>query len=218
MRTLRIFISSPGDVAEERERAKQVVEGLRRRYAGVFLLQHVLWEELPLQADRSFQDGIDVVLSGEQGVDVAVFILWSRFGSLLNGSKHRSGTEREFELMLAARERSQGRRPAMLVYTRLDDASFGERLRGKPTAVQQELISQKAMVERFISEHFQDQTTGCNLRAYHRFDRPVTFSQRLREHLGGVSPAGFGGSRRDQGSIASASSSWLRRLLGVPTG
>ena len=107
---------------------------------------------------------------------------------------------------------------AMLVYTRLDDASFGERLRGKPTAVQQELISQKAMVERFISEHFQDQTTGCNLRAYHRFDRPVTFSQRLREHLGGVSPAGFGGSRRDQGSIASASSSWLRRLLGVPTG
>ena len=30
MKTLRIFISSPGDVAEERERAREVVESLRR--------------------------------------------------------------------------------------------------------------------------------------------------------------------------------------------
>jgi hypothetical protein len=183
MRTLRIFISSPGDVAEERERAKQVIEGLRRRYAGVFELKHLLWEGLPLQADMSFQQGIDIVLSAEQGVDMAVFVLWSRFGSLQDGSKHRSGTEREFDLMFAAREQSGGRRPALLVYTRSDDTSFGERLRGKPTVTQQDLIAQKAMVERFISEQFQDEATGRNLRAYHSFDRPVTFSHRLREHL-----------------------------------
>jgi hypothetical protein len=43
-------------------------------------LQALLWEELPLQADMSFQQGIDMVLS-ETGIDVAVFILWSRLGS-----------------------------------------------------------------------------------------------------------------------------------------
>ena len=81
-KAVRIFISSPGDVHEERERARGVVHQLRRRYADRFDLQAVLWEELPLQADMSFQQGIDVVLS-EHGFDIAVFILWSRLGSPL---------------------------------------------------------------------------------------------------------------------------------------
>jgi hypothetical protein len=33
MKTIRIFISSPGDVAEERDRVRQVVEQLHPRYA-----------------------------------------------------------------------------------------------------------------------------------------------------------------------------------------
>ena len=41
MKTIRIFISSPGDVAEERDRAKRVVEGLRKRYAGRLGLETV---------------------------------------------------------------------------------------------------------------------------------------------------------------------------------
>jgi len=39
-------------VLEEREKARQVVLGLQRRYAGRFKLVPVLWEELPLQADQ----------------------------------------------------------------------------------------------------------------------------------------------------------------------
>ena len=65
--TVRIFISSPGDVAEERDRARQVIDGLRRRYAPRFLLKPVLWEELALQVDLSFQQGIDLVLSEDAG-------------------------------------------------------------------------------------------------------------------------------------------------------
>ncbi|HRH98616.1 MAG TPA: hypothetical protein PLB55_21920, partial [Prosthecobacter sp.] len=76
-KALRIFISSPGDVVEERELAKQVVQSLRKRYAGYFSLKPVLWEDLPLTASMSFQEGIDMVLSEEQGIDVALFILWS---------------------------------------------------------------------------------------------------------------------------------------------
>ncbi|MDB6138899.1 MAG: hypothetical protein JWO94_1971 [Verrucomicrobiaceae bacterium] len=190
MPTLRIFISSPGDVAEERDRARQVVESLRRRYAGRFFLKPVLWEELPLQADISFQQGIDLVLSKEQGIDIAVIILWSRLGSPLSAlirkadnTEYRSGTERELDLMLEARKQSGGTRPALMVYTRQDPASFDERLRGKPAKEQKDLIAQKLLVEQFIAEEFHDGGSGHNVRAYHNFDRPVTFSQRLRSHL-----------------------------------
>ena len=189
VRTIRIFISSPGDVAEERDRARFVIDGLRRRYAGRLVLKPVLWEDLPLQGDISFQEGIDCVLSGDTSVDVAVFILWSRLGSALgaglqrqDGTKYRSGTEREFELMMKARERSGGNRPALLVYTRKDEPTFEENLRGRPTEQKRELLAQKEMVEQFIQEEFHD-AEGHNVRAYHSFDRPQGFSQRLRVHL-----------------------------------
>jgi hypothetical protein len=183
VKTVRIFIGSPGDVNEERDRARQVIESLRRRYAGRFRLKPILWEDLPLQADMSFQQGIDVVLSADSGIDLAIFIFWARFGSLQEGTGHRSGTEREFDLMLNARRQSGGTRPALLVYTRSDDASFAERLRGRSSAERQEMIAQKERVEQFIAERFQDTATGRNVRAFHAFDRPAIFSQRLRAHL-----------------------------------
>ena len=189
-KTVRIFISSPGDVADERDRARQVVESLRRRYADRFFLKPVLWEELPLQADMSFQQGIDLVLSKEHGVDIALFILWSRLGSPLgplirkpDGSDYRSGTERELDLMLEARKKSGDSRPALMVYVRQDEVSFDERLRGQPTKEKENLIAQKKLAEQFIVEEFQDASKGYNVRAYHTFDRPVTLSQRLRVHL-----------------------------------
>ncbi len=192
-RRLRILISSPGDVGDERERARQVIESLRRRYARYASLEPIFWEDLPLQAEMSFQQGIDLVLSGEAGVDVAVFILWSRLGSPLgpvilkpDQSEYLSGTERELHLMLEARAQSQasGRaRPNILCYRRADDSSFDERLRGRSTAEQQELISQKAKVEAFFEREFRDPQTGANTRAYHTYDRPISFSQRLRTHL-----------------------------------
>jgi len=74
--TIRIFISSPGDVAEEREKAKQVVAQLQTFYGDLVTLAPVLWEDLPLELDQPFQNGIDVVLETHP-IDIAVFILWS---------------------------------------------------------------------------------------------------------------------------------------------
>ncbi len=190
MKQIRIFISSPGDVEEEREQARIVVQQLRRRYAGRLDLSSVLWEDFPLQADMSFQEGIDMVLS-EKGVDIAVFILWSRLGSptgaLLvdgKGRTFRSGTEREWQLMLHARQRCVAKdevpRPAIIVYTRQDDASFDERLRGKRDEIKAEEISQKQSLKDFIREEFCDAETGINVRAHHSFDHPTSFAKRLR--------------------------------------
>ena len=60
-KTLRIFISSPGDVAEERDKARVVIESLQRHYPEV-VLESILWEELPLPATATFQETIEYVL------------------------------------------------------------------------------------------------------------------------------------------------------------
>jgi hypothetical protein len=88
----------------------------------------------------------------QQGVDVAVFILWTRLGTPLgalirksDGSPYRSGTEREYDLMLQARaltrETEGVARPSLLVYTHRDDASFAETLRNARSS--QELAAQQ---------------------------------------------------------------------------
>lgn len=194
MEQVRIFISSPGDVSSERQRAREIIDNLQRRYTRRFLLKAVFWEDLPLPPDLSFQEGIDVVLS-TKGVDIAVFILWSRLGSptgkkLLksDGSEYRSGTEREYDLMLQARAytRQQGKepRPSMLVYTRQDDVSFNEALRFAGSLESQKMmLHQKEELEAFKLELFRDQETGANIGAFTPFDRPTTFSQKLRTHL-----------------------------------
>ncbi|MGB0600456.1 MAG: hypothetical protein ACPGLY_27585 [Rubripirellula sp.] len=127
--TIRIFISSPGDVAAERDGAKRVIEGLQRFYPQA-TLQSVLWEELALPVTASFQETIDILL-GREPIDIAVFILWSRLGSSLgaaitkpDGSPYLSGTEREFDLMLAALEQSGQNRRVILAYVRDDYEGF----------------------------------------------------------------------------------------------
>ena len=193
MKTIRIFISSPGDVADEREKARVVIERLCSRYAGRAVIKPVLWEDLPLQADASFQQGIDLVISREHGIDIAVFILWARLGSPTgglirreDGREYRSGTEREFDMMLEARRQMQAKgqapQPAILAYQRRDNDSFQERLKDKETQALHEMIEQRGLAESFIQEEFHDEK-GHNLRAYHTYHRPPDFCGRLRVHL-----------------------------------
>lgn len=188
--TFRIFISSPGDVAEERDKARQVVAALQRHYGDEVTLAPVLWEDLPLGADASFQQGIDLVLSREQGIDIAVFILWSRLGSPLgamvtrrDGTPYRSGTERELDLMFEARRQSGGQRPHILAYVRKDDDGFRRRLQSVPSERLEEEVRQQRLAQEFITESFHDTETQTNLRAFHTYPEPVTFSTRLKVHL-----------------------------------
>ncbi len=185
--TIRIFISSPGDVTEERDGARRVIEGLQRLYPKA-TLQAVLWEDLALPATASFQETIDFLLD-RQPIDIAVFILWSRLGSPLgasiartDGTPYRSGTEREFDLMLAAFEQSGRKRPVILAYARDDDGAFKQTLTELPTSELEEFFNQRKLAEAFIREQFHD-AEGRNLRAYQTYREPVGFVQRLRLHL-----------------------------------
>ena len=190
MKTVRIFISAPEDVAEERQKACDVIASLQPRYAGQFRLVPVVWEDLPLQVDASFQQATDLVLSAESGIDVAVFILWSRLGSaqgafLTKGDSaaQRSSTGRDFDLMLSAREASAGTRPAILAYRRNDPDGFLERQNAQPPEVLEDMLLQRRRTEDFIAETFGDASAGKTVRAHHVFTQPVEFAHRLRVHL-----------------------------------
>lgn len=191
-RKIRIFISSPGDVHEERDCARAVIQQLQRHFAAAIELQPLFWEDLPLQPDTSFQQGIDCVLSDTEGVDIAVFILWSRLGSPIggmtrksDGTPYRSGTEREFDLMMAARKASNGNRPAMLFYKRDDPYTFARNLGNVVVTSDEagsEMIQQLRLAKDFIREQFHDDQ-GHNIGAYISYEKPFAFSNRLRIHL-----------------------------------
>ena len=115
--TLRIFISSPGDVGHERILAARVVERLQGEFANAVELQTILWEDEPLRATGHFQEQI----VPPSATDIVVVILWSRLGTRLpekfrreDGTSYASGTEWEVED--AARSYRERGTPDLLVY------------------------------------------------------------------------------------------------------
>jgi hypothetical protein len=74
METLQIFISSPGDVAQDRALSQRIIESLQGRFMGYVKLKPIFWEHEPLMASSSFQD--QIILPSQ--TDIVVCILWSR--------------------------------------------------------------------------------------------------------------------------------------------
>lgn len=181
MKKLRIFISSPGDVQQERMIAKRVISDLSRAYRDYVILEPILWEDLPLEATGSFQGGIDYFLKLSP-IDIAVFILWSRLGTKLgssfcreDGSEYNSGTEYEFDMMYTLWQRTK--QPRIMVYVKDAEPQFVG-----TTSHIKELLEQKDRLDQFIEEKFRDRETGTNY-AYWQFDKQQTFEERLRTHL-----------------------------------
>ncbi len=180
MKTLRFFISSPGDVFEERAIANRVIERLQSEYIGKVVLEPVLWEKEPLVATSTFQH--QIVKPSE--TDVVIAILWSRLGTKLpkefvrsDGSRYESGTEYEFEEAIEG-FRKNGK-PDLLVYrktappsVRLDD--------------EKELLSrlaQKKKLDTFVDKWFHDKSEGTLVAAFHAFEAPGDFETLLEDHL-----------------------------------
>ena len=112
VRKFRIFIASPGDVARERQVAREVVLSLSHRLGtyGGFVLEPVGWET-HAQMDAGRPQGLINPLVRE--CDVFVGILWSRFGTETGVAE--SGTAEEFAE--AERLRKEiGDRPTMMVF------------------------------------------------------------------------------------------------------
>jgi hypothetical protein len=116
--TLRIFISSPGDVPIERDRAANVVARLPEEFVHYAILEPFFWEDQPARATDTFQSQFPEA----SGMDIVVGILWARIGTPLplnkarpDGRRYESGTVYELE---TAAESYQARGTSDLVVYR----------------------------------------------------------------------------------------------------
>jgi tetratricopeptide (TPR) repeat protein len=178
--TIRIFISSPGDVFEERTLAQRVIERVQAEFAGRAVLEPVFWEHEPLLATDTFQ----VQISRPAEADVMIAILWSRLGTRLpkdftrkDGSRYESGTEFEFEDAVEG-FRANGK-PQLLVYRKMAKAS----VQLDDEAALMDRIDQKRKLDQFIANWFHHTEDGSLKAAFHPFQSPSEFEQVLEKHL-----------------------------------
>lgn len=183
MKKLRVFISSPGDVHIERNIARNVIKELNSLYAQHLKIEVLMWEDFPLSADATFQEGINYFLTNEH-IDLAVFILWSRLGTPLSvkfrkedGSPYKSGTEYEFDLMMKLHKEC-GHPSRILTYVKKDD-SYPKDCKWDEL---RELLRQKEGLDTFLKEYFRDEETNSNY-AYLPFGKKISFEQVFRTHL-----------------------------------
>ena len=183
MKRIRIFISSPGDVQQERNIAREVIAELGNLYSQYVSLEVLMWEDFPLTVDSTFQEGINYFLEHDV-IDVAVFILWSRLGTPLctkfvkeDGTPYQSGTEYEFELM--KRLFLETGAPRILTYVK------NSRIQPKDNATIDDLLDarrQEIAVKTFLQEHFHDEESNSNY-AYMQFGEKASFEQKFRIHI-----------------------------------
>ena len=180
MTELSIFVSSPGDVAEERSLASRVIDRLGKEFGPDVTLSPIFWEHEPLTASSTFQDQ----LVRPSDTDIVVCILWSRLGTRLpaqftreDGSRYDSGTEYEFEDALAGFEKNG--RPHLLVYRKTAEPLVS--LQNPDELL--EKLRQKQALDDFIDRWFHDHDDGTLRAAFHSFESPDIFEETLSVHL-----------------------------------
>ncbi len=177
--SLRIFISSPGDVGQERLLARRVVERLQGEFQRWLKLEPILWEHEPLRATAHFQEQIP----RPSEADVVVCILWSRLGTRLpdqfvreDGTTYASGTEWEFEDAAEAFRKTGT--PDLLVYRKtaepVTSLSNEEELLRK--------LEQKKALDGFIDRWFGNPEDSFQA-AFHAFVSEAEFESLLESHL-----------------------------------
>ena len=119
-KTLRIFISSPGDVQTERQRVEKAIErlGKQAHITPHFRLNPLLWEDVPPEGGSPPQTTIDRYLGEAGEADIYICILWHRMGTPTQNAKgesFRSGTECEFFSAYRANATNNGT-PHLLFY------------------------------------------------------------------------------------------------------
>ncbi|MEI7868288.1 MAG: SUMF1/EgtB/PvdO family nonheme iron enzyme [Candidatus Methylumidiphilus sp.] len=130
---LKVFIGSPSDVDDERERAWDVLTRLPHQpaYRGKVTFEAVAWNlphpKIPLLANIPAQSSVNWIKGEPAACDVVVIILWSRLGSPSREPEYAkpdggffTGTEWEFDNALKASAASGQQRPKVLLYHRQD--------------------------------------------------------------------------------------------------
>jgi hypothetical protein len=185
---IRIFISSPGDVIQERKVALEVIDNLL--YDPIFrekiVFNIIAWDKAgsgtPMLATMIPQAAINAGMPKPSECDIVVVIFWSRMGTPLteqykkeNGDLYLSGTEWEFYDALN-NAKNYGK-PELVVYRRTekimlnpDDHDFDDKVR------------QYSRVKDFFAK-FRDPVSGAILQGYNQFEKPEDFRREFSTHL-----------------------------------
>jgi hypothetical protein len=180
MTLVRVFISSPGDVAQERAVARRVLGRVQSAYAGRVTIEPLLWEQQPLVANTTFQ----AQLAPPSQADIVIAILWSRLGTPLpativraDGTRFRSGTEFEIEDALDAARRTG--RPRVVLYRKTADPPrwFASADEARDAAEQRDAL------DGFLGKHLRDTRDGSFAGAFHPFASAADFEELVEIHL-----------------------------------
>ncbi len=159
MRTVKLFVSSPKDVADERERVQWVADRLSGEFNGRVEFQTIRWETAVYSAHGGgYQEQIDAQATPAD-CDIVLAVFWARLGSSLpdsfprrmpNGAPYPSGTA--YEVLSALEERkTNGHHPDVFVFRKRLPHSVVE---GDPAA-REDADSQWNRLEDFFAEHFE---------------------------------------------------------------
>jgi len=178
IKTPLIFVSSPGDVSEERALAESVLRRLGEEYRGSIRLEVVLWEHEPVFAHTGYQQQI----ARPSECDLVICILWSRLGTRLpvgfaTGSGGAAPTGTEFEVHDALEAYRRGGRPNLLIYRKTAAPQLN-----MASAEARERLQQYELLEEFCRHTFYDEQ-GAVIVAHTTYGESYEFERKLIEHV-----------------------------------
>lgn len=186
-RHIRIFLSSPSDVSQERKVALNVIDQLQYHplFRDKITVEVVAWDKpgasTPLLANMTPQEAINQGLRRPSECDIVVVILWSRIGTLLppqyvkaDGSRYLSGTEWEYLDALNS-ARSAGR-PILIVYRRTEEPLI---------SLKDENFVQKGKQFIYVEQFFESfvNPDGSLEQGYNQYEKPEDFRRDFETHL-----------------------------------
>src|SRR4051812_12438460 len=181
---IRVFLSSPGDVGDERFLARRLFKDelpYDPLLRGRIIFDVVSWDDpsspIPMDASITPQEAVNRFGPKPSECDIVVVILWSRMGTHLDlkafrkpdGMPYLSGTEWEFE---DAINTTKPHRPTVFVYRRTEEFKVGAK---DPDRV--EKFRQFDLVEEFFGK-FQG-PDGSFLRSWASYSSSSQFNAHL---------------------------------------
>ena len=176
MKTLRLFISSPGDVGREREATRRVIDRLQSEFAEHVTLDPYFWEWEPVDFGQDYQSQIPSTAD----FDIVICLLWSKLGSRL-GDQYKlppdgketasSGTQYELMQALHQKQESKDKLPDLLVWVNKapPPPASSPPLSRKD---EDELIRQRRALQDFLATITRDTSTGIFTAAVNRYEVP----------------------------------------------
>jgi hypothetical protein len=179
---LRIFLSSPGDVAEERGAARSLLDELPRRpwARGRITIETIAWDDplasTPLDATELPQLSVNRYNTRPSECDLTLVLLWGRLGTPLashmpkaDGTRYDSGTEWELDDARRAQKPVWLYRRSVAPTISLDDPDEDQKR------------EQYRRVRAFLAR-LRD-ADGALLGAANDYDSVARFSELLSQHL-----------------------------------